>query len=301
MQRYKTIAFGYNNVDIIKLLPTGQQDPKNLAMIEKELQIISHLVDSIGEQENIKPFINYILGEETRGFRKLYLCYVITILDKKKKQFGYDIGRLCMAILNSIPNRKPLFDIIKEYSQLLYYDLHELYHCFSLKKSPDKLGSIRLSIIEILRLTVRFDNGFAVKIPSKIWTDIVYSFFTLRKNILYHNIVYEIVMISFSLKQDMLHLKIIIDNNVIEKLYDIIKEAQFARDTHQPFHYKDQLVIANLWVTLISESQFDVGLPMFNEQLCQSEAWNKVLLSKGDKRMLKQPSIAIPLSFRQRK
>ena len=112
----------------------------------------------------------------------------------------------------------------------------------------------------------------------------MFSFFALKNNTIYHSIVYNMIKCSFDLRSDMLHLKIIIDNNLLEKLHNIVKEAQFANDTHQVYPYKDYLVSANEWISLIMAYQNAPELPMFKEQLSQSEAWASIMAQKSEKK-----------------
>jgi hypothetical protein len=170
---------------------------------------------------------------------------------------------------------------------VLYFDFHELYQIYCQKKPPSKLGTTRYSLLQIFQVAIKYDPTFAQKIPSSTWSDIVFSFFALKSNTIYHNIVYDMIRSSFALKSDMLHLKIIIDNNLLEKLHNIVKEAQFANDTHQVYPYKDYLVSANEWISLIMKYQNAPELPMFREQLSQSEAWTSLMIMKGEKKLLK--------------
>jgi hypothetical protein len=100
MQRYRNIVFGYNNTDILKLLPINAGESKALSVIEKELQLVSALILQINELDYMKSIVNYFGNDDAKGFKKLYLCYLITILDKKKSSFSNDIWQICMQIID---------------------------------------------------------------------------------------------------------------------------------------------------------------------------------------------------------
>jgi hypothetical protein len=102
MQRYRNIVFGYNNTDILKLLPLNAGESKTLSVIEKELQLISALILQINELDYMKPIVNYFGGDDAKGFKKLYLCYLITVLDKAKSSFNNDIWHICMQIMDIV-------------------------------------------------------------------------------------------------------------------------------------------------------------------------------------------------------